>query len=102
MRYLRVSVCDEQGVLLDVTHIEVANAVRSLRVVSDDDLEAVDLHIGASAPKVIKFRDLKIGDRFEFDHTGLPLCHGMPRGPWIKISTRKYKHVNPELTYWAN
>ena len=34
----------------------------------------------------MKFKDLHIGDAFEFNHNGLPLC----RGPWVKVSARKY------------
>ena len=38
----------------------------------------------------MKFKDLHIGDTFEFNHNGLPQCHGMARGPWVKESARKY------------
>jgi hypothetical protein len=35
------------------------------------------------------FRDLRIGDTFEFDHTRT-LCGGFAHGPWRKISARTY------------
>ena len=38
----------------------------------------------------MKFKNLSIGQKFEFDHSGLPFCHGLEPGPWRKISTRKY------------
>ncbi|MCP5006542.1 MAG: hypothetical protein GY941_21770 [Planctomycetes bacterium] len=43
----------------------------------------------------MKFRDLKIGQVFEFDHTGFEYS-GLEPGPWRKTSSRKYiKHTNP-------
>jgi len=40
----------------------------------------------------MKFRDLKIGDRFCFaSETTMPNS-GMARGPWVKVSPRKYSH----------
>ena len=38
----------------------------------------------------MKFKDLHIGQAFNFDRSTLPLCHGMPQGPWVKESARKY------------
>jgi hypothetical protein len=40
----------------------------------------------------MKFKELVINEMFEFDRSGLPLCHGLKHGPWIKISARKYIH----------
>lgn len=39
----------------------------------------------------MKFSELKIGERFEFDHSKLPITHGLERGPWVKTSHRKYE-----------
>ena len=36
----------------------------------------------------MKFRNLYIGQRFEFIH--VPFS-GMEHGPWVKVSTRKYR-----------
>ena len=44
----------------------------------------------------VNFKDLSIGAIFEFDHTGLPLGHGLARGPWEKISARKYIRQDDE------
>lgn len=44
-----------------------------------------------SASKSLRFRDLFPGQRFEFDHTGLPLGSGIATGPWIKLSPRRYR-----------
>ncbi len=42
---------------------------------------------------MLKFRDLKIGQRFEFLH---PLPHNSEHGPWIKRSARTYyKNTSP-------
>ena len=38
----------------------------------------------------MKFKELKIGDSFEFDNSRFPLS-GMERGPWVKTSARKYE-----------
>ena len=41
------------------------------------------------------FRELQIGQVFNFDHSGFEYS-GLEPGPWEKISTRKYiKHTNP-------
>lgn len=37
------------------------------------------------------FRSLPVGARFNFDHTGLPVTHGLESGPWYKVSARCYK-----------
>lgn len=41
------------------------------------------------------FKDLKIGDKFIFSSESKWWSLGMIRGPWIKISTRRYKHDAP-------
>ena len=41
-----------------------------------------------------KFKDVSVGERFEFDHTGLPIASGIAKGPWVKISARKYRHLD--------
>jgi len=41
----------------------------------------------------MKFKELNIGDRFEFDRDGLPIVHGLATGPWEKTGARTYKHV---------
>lgn len=46
----------------------------------------------------MKFKQLHIGQRFEFDHSGLPLCHGLEPGPWVKMSTRKYRKDTTPFT----
>lgn len=47
----------------------------------------------------MKFKELAVGTVFEFDRTGLPLCHGLKHGPWVKISARKYiLNTNPFST----
>jgi len=44
----------------------------------------------------MRFKDLSVGEKFEFDHSGLPLCHGLEPGPWEKISARCYvKYTDP-------
>ena len=40
----------------------------------------------------MKFKELSIGDVFDFDYSDLSLCHGLKRGNWIKMSVRKYQH----------
>ena len=41
------------------------------------------------------FRDLAIGETFQFDHSELgPLAAGLASGPWRKVSARKYDHVS--------
>lgn len=40
------------------------------------------------------FKDLAIGEVFEFDHSRLPACSGIARGPWRKVSARKYEHID--------
>lgn len=42
---------------------------------------------------IMKFKELAIGTVFEFNYSGLPLCHGLKRGHWVKTSARKYKHI---------
>ncbi len=39
----------------------------------------------------MKFRELSIGQRFEFDRSGLTVCHGLESGPWVKTSSRGYR-----------
>jgi len=39
----------------------------------------------------MKFKDLSIGARFIF--TGEKEWLSMAKGPWIKLSARKYRHV---------
>lgn len=39
----------------------------------------------------LKFKDLKVGEVFEFDRSGLPVCHGLESGPWLKTSHRRYE-----------
>jgi len=36
------------------------------------------------------FKQLHIGQKFNFDHTGLPNWGG-ENGPWVKLSARKYR-----------
>jgi hypothetical protein len=43
------------------------------------------------AESAITFASLQAGDWFEFDHSGLPLTHGLESGPWQKISARQYE-----------
>lgn len=46
------------------------------------------------------FRDLRIGQRFRFASERTMPYSGMAHGPWIKISPRRYCHVEtPHLTY---
>lgn len=46
----------------------------------------------------ITFKDLNIGAKFEFDHAGLPICHGLESGPWIKTSSRGYRKDTSPFT----
>lgn len=46
----------------------------------------------------MKFKELNIGARFEFDRSGLPLCHGLESGPWIKTSSRNYRKDTTPFT----
>ncbi len=46
----------------------------------------------------LKFKQLSIGARFEFDHTGLPPCHGLEPGPWVKTSSRGYQKDTTPFT----
>ncbi len=39
----------------------------------------------------MRFKDLTIGQRFEFDHSGLMFPNNLAHGPWIKTSSRKYR-----------
>lgn len=41
-------------------------------------------------PSVLRFRDLSIGEKFEFDRTGVEFS-GMASGPWIKTGPRTYR-----------
>lgn len=45
-----------------------------------------------------RFKDLAIGDRFRFASEGDPKFRfsGMARGPWIKVSSRRYDHVDAD------
>lgn len=45
----------------------------------------------------MRFKDLQIGDVFEFDRTGIPLCSGMARGPWRKTGVRSYERVSDRM-----
>ena len=38
----------------------------------------------------MRFKDLAIGDLFEFDHTRLMFHTALAHGPWRKVSARKY------------
>jgi hypothetical protein len=39
------------------------------------------------------FRELRAGQRFEFDHSGLAayVANGLESGPWVKTSERCYR-----------
>jgi len=39
------------------------------------------------------FKDLAIGQQFEFDHSMLQFHGGLAHGPWIKLSPRRYSHL---------
>lgn len=41
----------------------------------------------------LRFKDLAVGELFEFARTGL---YSSPSGPWKKISFKKYRHVDQE------
>jgi hypothetical protein len=41
----------------------------------------------------VKFKDLSIGETFEFNHTNLS-CLSTCHGPWVKTSARRYSHVD--------
>ena len=41
-----------------------------------------------------EFRHLTIDAVFEFDHSRLPLSHGLAQGPWRKVSPRKYVRLD--------
>jgi hypothetical protein len=41
--------------------------------------------------QAMKFKDLAIGAKFEFDHSHLPSWSGM-MGPWTKRTARTYTH----------
>lgn len=44
----------------------------------------------------MKFKQLKVGQIFEFDSIKSFPLSGMERGPWIKMSSRKYRKLtNP-------
>jgi hypothetical protein len=47
----------------------------------------------------MRFRDLAIGDRFEFDHSSLSTCSGMAHGPWIKTNARGYRRETGNGTF---
>lgn len=42
-------------------------------------------------PKLAKFKDLAVGDEFEFCHTSVIWPGAV--GPWVKISARCYKPI---------
>ena len=45
----------------------------------------------------MKFKELQIGDSFEFDNSRFRTS-GMERGPWTKTSPRKYEKPNMKCT----
>jgi hypothetical protein len=47
------------------------------------------------------FKDLKIGNTFRFKSESAWWSPGMARGPWIKISARRYRHTTnkPEIIH---
>ena len=47
----------------------------------------------------MKFKELKIGDLFVFKSEVLICFSGMMKGPWEKISDRKYKHIGNGMEY---
>jgi hypothetical protein len=46
------------------------------------------------AVPVKRFKQVKVGETFEFDRTGVPLSSGMARGPWVKTGPKKYQHAD--------
>ena len=44
----------------------------------------------------MRFKDLRIGQRFEFDHSMLTTPWSGATGPWEKLSARTYRHVPVE------
>ena len=45
-------------------------------------------------PNYLPFKLLETGERFRFASEETMPCSGMKRGPWEKISPRKYKHLD--------
>jgi len=45
----------------------------------------------------MKFRDLKVGDVFRFSSEFKWPYSGMKKGPWKKLSARKYVHMEDKL-----
>ena len=49
---------------------------------------------------VTLFKDLSIGERFEFNHTVNQVtgdsCLGLVHGPWVKTSARCYRRADQE------
>ena len=43
-----------------------------------------------SADTRLTFRQLAVGDRFEFDHSQMSLCSGLAHGPWVKTGRSRY------------
>ncbi|MHC4301620.1 MAG: hypothetical protein ACYS7Y_30505 [Planctomycetota bacterium] len=41
---------------------------------------------------MMKFKELKEGDRFVFASEYDPRFYGLAKGPWIKVSARCYRH----------
>jgi hypothetical protein len=58
-------------------------------IVADSDLPLEE----TKEKSTTKFRDLKVGDTFEFDRTGFEYS-GMASGPWKKTSARGYKRIH--------
>lgn len=46
---------------------------------------------------VVEFRDLRVGERFEFDRSAFPNS-GMATGPWVKTSARGYRRESDGMT----
>lgn len=40
----------------------------------------------------LEFRGLTIGQRFNFVRDDVPFNDSLPRGPWVKVGLRSYKH----------
>ena len=49
------------------------------------------------SPVATKFKDLKIGEKFEFVYLNAVLKRSMKHGPWKKISPRKYEHCDDKM-----
>ena len=47
----------------------------------------------------MSFRDLQVGEKFEFDHSSLGvLCGGFAHGPWQKRTARTYVYADQHST----